>query len=96
MTNNDYFLFLLHLTGLTKDFEATAKLFQRKGWDVTKSKIKVWRTRMDNDRASRMPDAALQAFMSALFELRDEAGEMNIVLFDCRGIFEEMNKKNEA
>lgn len=95
MTNNDHFKFLLQLTGLTKDFEATAKLFRRQGWDVTKSKVKGWRTSLDNDRAGMMPDAALAAFQKALFDLRDEADAVNISLFDCREIFQEMDE-NEA
>ena len=93
MTNNYHFKFLLQLTGLSTDFESTAKLFRRHGWEVTKSKVKGWRTSLNNDRASPMPDAALAAFQQALFDLRDEATEVNIALFDCRDIFKEMDEQ---
>lgn len=78
MTNNDVFKTLLHLTGIGRDKELIVSIFKRANVQATHSKIKGWRTSLDNPRASRMPDAVLEAFFQGLFDYRDEQL--------CRGI----------
>jgi uncharacterized protein YehS (DUF1456 family) len=71
MTNNDFFRNLLHLTGISKNKDLLIEIFKLGGIEATQSKIKGWRTELENPRASRMPDKVLEGFFRGLFEYRD-------------------------
>lgn len=72
MTNNDFFRFFLHYTGLGREKEQLIEIFKLGGIQATQSKIKGWRTELSNPRASRMPDDVLQGFMQGMFIYRDK------------------------
>ena len=82
MTNNDFFLNLLHLTGVSRDKDLLIELFKLGGIEATQSKIKGWRTRMDNPRASLMPDYILAGFIQGLFQYRDQKLTQHIKVFN--------------
>ena len=71
MTNNDFFRALLHLTGVGRNKELVAEIFRLGDIEATQSKIKGWRTELDNPRASNMPDIVLEGFIKGLFNYRD-------------------------
>jgi len=83
MTNNDVFRTILHLTGLGKNKKLVEHVFELGGVTVTQSKIKGWRTDLDNPRSSPMPDSMLQAFFDGFFEYRDDQLEKGINIFTC-------------
>lgn len=82
MTNNDFFRNLLHLTGVSRDKELLIEIFKLGGIEATQSKIKGWRTVLDNPRASKMPDHVLQGFMDGLFAFRDDQMKNGITVFN--------------
>jgi len=71
MTNNETFQTILHLTGLAKDRYLLIEIFRLGGIKTTKSKIKGWRTSINNNRAYEMSDNTLKAFFQGLFVYRD-------------------------
>jgi len=71
MTNNYIFNRLLHLTGCGRYPELTIEIFELGGVQCSKSLIKGWRT-TKGSRSTRMPDHVLDAFISGLFEYRDQ------------------------
>ncbi|WP_058532861.1 YehS family protein [Legionella saoudiensis] len=82
MTNNDFFRQMLHLTGVGKDKDLLIELFKLGGITATPSKIKGWRTDLDNPRASMMPDHVLQGFIQGLFEYRDIKMKEGLYVFN--------------
>jgi len=71
ISTNDVFRDVLLITRLHKDTDYLIDLFDKGGWqNVTKSKIKSWKTRTgEYKREFRpMPEGALRAFLSALVE----------------------------
>jgi len=81
MTNNDVFKKVLHLTGLGVNLPLAIYIFELGGIQATKSKIKGWRTSLDNHRASNMPDHILNAFFDGLFLYRDAKLDEGIPVF---------------
>lgn len=61
---------MLHLTGVGRDRDLTIEIFKLGGIVATNSKIKGWRTDLDNDRAAEMPDEILNGFIKGMFEYR--------------------------
>lgn len=82
MKNNDIFRNLLHLTGIGRDKKLIEYIFKLGGIESSQSKIKGWRTMLDNKRASEMPDVALQGFFKGLFLYRDMCLEKGINVFN--------------
>lgn len=82
MSNNDVFRIFLHLTGMGKERELTEQVFLFGGIQATRSKIKGWRTSLDNPRASHMPDEVLQCFFDGVFIYRDMKLAEGISLFN--------------
>ena len=82
MRNNDVFRTLLHLTGVGRDKVLLIEIFRLGGITTTNSKIKGWRTSLDNVRASHMPDAVLEGFFKGLFEYREQQLEKGINVFN--------------
>lgn len=82
MTNNDVFKTVLHLTGVGRDKNLIEQIFKLGGVNATQSKIKGWRTSLDNDRASPMPDSVLKAFFKGMFDYRDMMASKNINVFN--------------
>lgn len=82
MTNNELFKNFLHLTGCGKDKDNLIYIFRLGGIVASNSKIKGWRTDLDNNRASHMPDEVFQGFITGLFEYRDMQLQQGINLFD--------------
>lgn len=89
MTNNETFIKLCQLTGLSVDLSALEKIMGRRGIVMTKSRFNKYR-----DGRKKMTDEELSLFIQALFDLRKEADDGGIVLFDCRGIYDEIDKVN--
>ncbi len=81
MNNNKTFKTILHLTGLTRDRELLIHIFKLGGITATNSKIKGWRTDIDNNRAAHMPDNVLSGFFSGLFAYRDLMSKKGINVF---------------
>lgn len=81
MNNNKTFKTFLHLTGLARDRDLLIHIFKLGGITATNSKIKGWRTDIDNPRASHMPDEVLDGFFKGLFEYRDLMIEKDINVF---------------
>ena len=82
MRNNDVFRTLLHLTGVGCDKQLLIEIFRLGGITVTNSKIKGWRTSLDNERASHMPDVVLEGFFKGLFEYRAKQSKKGINIFN--------------
>jgi uncharacterized protein YehS (DUF1456 family) len=82
MTNNDVFRKIMHLTGVGRNGELAEELFKLGGVYATQSKIKGWRTSLDNSRASHMPDKVLEAFFQGLFSYRDKQRERGVNVFN--------------
>lgn len=83
MTNNETFKTLLQLTGLSKEKQLIAEIFSFGGITASQSKIKGWRTDVDNPRSSHMPDDVLRGFFKGLFEYRDKRfTDDNILVFN--------------
>ena len=82
MGNNEVFKYLLHLTGIGKDKLLIEEIFLLGGIKATHSKIKGWRTSLDNPRASHMPDNVLKAFFTGLFEYRDLKNTQGVAVFN--------------
>lgn len=82
MTNNDVFRTILHLTGVGRNGELAEEIFRLGGIYVTQSKIKGWRTSLDNSRASHMPDSVLEAFFQGLFSYRDKQRDLGVNVFN--------------
>lgn len=82
MTNNEVFKTILHLTGLSRDPQTLIYIFKLGGITATNSKIKGWRTSLDNPRASRMPDDVLKRFFDGLFKYRDIQAKKSINIFN--------------
>lgn len=82
MTNNEIFKSLLHLTGIGRDRELLIEIFRLGGITATNSKIKGWRTDIDHNRASHMPDDVLRGFIKGLFEYRDQQRKHGINVFN--------------
>jgi len=82
MTNNDVFKKLLQLTGLSLKQELTIEIFELGGINATSSKIKGWRTSLDNPRSSRMPDFVLSGFINGLFVYRDLKQKEGVRVFN--------------
>lgn len=70
MTNNHVFKQLLFLSGLNKKKDLTLQIFKLGGVNASQSKIKAWRTELDNPRASHMSDGVLEGFITGLFEYK--------------------------
>ncbi len=85
MTNNEVFKNLLHLTGCGRDKELLINIFELGGITATNSKIKGWRTMLDNDRASIMSDDVLRGFIKGMFEYRDTQKNKGIKVFNFIG-----------
>jgi len=73
---------LLHLTGVGRDRDLTIEIFKLGGIVATNSKIKGWRTDLDNDRAAEMPDEILNGFIKGMFEYRDQQRQRGINVFN--------------
>jgi len=86
MTNNDVFRSVLHLTGVGRNKVLLIEIFRLGGIVATDSKIKGWRTALDNPRASRMPDAVLEGFFKGLFEYRDQQASNGISVFNFNAL----------
>ncbi len=87
MTNNEIFKTFLHLTGLTHNKALIEEIFKLGGITVSRSKIKGWRTDIENPRASHMSDDVLRGFFKGLFIYRDDQSILSINLFNfpkCR------------
>jgi len=82
MTNNDYFRSLLHLTGVGRDKDLLIEIFRLGGVDATNSKIKGWRTALDNPRASKMPDHIPEGFIQGMFKFRDMELDKGNIIFN--------------
>jgi uncharacterized protein YehS (DUF1456 family) len=82
MTNNDVFKTVLHLTGAGRDKALLIEIFALGGINATQSKIKGWRTPLDNPRASHMPDTALEGFFKGLFEYREQQLKKGVIVFN--------------
>ncbi|HAS5670865.1 DUF1456 family protein [Vibrio cholerae] len=82
MTNNDVFRNILHLTGVGRNKELLEEIFRLGGVNATQSKIKGWRTSLDNPRASHMPDQILNAFFQGMFEYRDSQASIGHQVFN--------------
>ena len=85
MTNNDIFRRVLHLTGVGRNKQLLVEIFRLGGVHATNSKIKGWRTSLDNPRSSHMPDAVLDCFFSGMFEYRDKQTKEGINIFNFSG-----------
>lgn len=82
MDNNKVFKTQLYLYGI-KDNKLIKNIFSLAGWsDVSSSKIKSWRTDIDNPRAGRMPEKALDAFFNGLFEYRELMKKTGLEVFN--------------
>ncbi|QIT19998.1 hypothetical protein [Acinetobacter pittii] len=90
MTTNETFKFLLNLTGLKVDLDTLEKMMKPYGYDFTRSRVNNWTRALDRPEARPMPKAHLEAFMQALFKMRNDAAEKGVDLFDLRGIYEDM------
>lgn len=86
MTNNDVFRKILHLTGVGRNKDLQIEIFKLGGVIATQSKIKGWRTSLDNPRASRMNDAVLEAFFDGLFKYRDQQMDKGINIFNFNNL----------
>lgn len=82
MRNNDVFRTVLHLTGVGLNKVLLIEIFRLGGITATDSKIKGWRTALDNPRASHMPDEVLDCFFKGLFEYRDHQMRKGISVFN--------------
>jgi len=91
MHNNDVFRTLLHLTRVGRDKKLLIDIFKMGGITATNSKIKGWRTTIENPRASYMPDSVLKGFFKGLFEYRDKQLLKDINVFN----FNKIAPKNE-
>lgn len=82
MSNNDFFRYLLHLTGVGRNKDLILELFKLGGVEASQSKVKGWRTALDNPRASEMPNNVLMGFIQGLFEYRDMKMKEGITVFN--------------
>lgn len=82
MTNNDVFRTILHLIGVGRDKQLLIEIFRLGGIAATNSKVKGWRTSLDNARASHMPDVVLEGFFKGLFAYREQQAEKGINVFN--------------
>jgi uncharacterized protein YehS (DUF1456 family) len=83
MNNNEFFKYLLHLTGLGLNKELLRQIFKLGGAEPpSESHIKAWRTSLDNNRASPMPDKMLNYFLQGLFKYRDLKKAEGIQVFN--------------
>ena len=88
MTNNQIFLKICQLTGLSVDIGTLEKIMANRGIVMTKTQFNHYRR---TEKQIALPDHILSEFIQALFDLRKEADEAGIVIFDCRNIFDEIN-----
>ena len=58
------------------------EIFRLGGITATDSKIKGWRTSLDNTRSSHMPDAVLEGFFKGMFEYRDAQSNRGVNVFN--------------
>lgn len=86
MTNNDVFRTVLHLTGVGQNKVLLIEIFRLGGVTATESKIKGWRTALENPRASHMPDAVLESFFKGLFEYRDQQIGKGVNVFNFNNL----------
>lgn len=82
MNNNDVFRTVLHLTGVGRNKQALIEIFMLGGIQATDSKVKGWRTEINNPRATKMPDHVLEAFFQGFFEYRDRKLDAGISIFN--------------
>lgn len=83
MTNNEMFKLILQLTGVGKNKVLTERIFHLGGIDhVSQSKIKAWRTDIDNPRSSHMPDEVLRGFIKGFMVYRDQQEDNGIQVFN--------------
>ncbi|MCP4475307.1 MAG: DUF1456 family protein [Gammaproteobacteria bacterium] len=61
-----------------RDKPLLIEIFRLGGIAATNSKIKGWRTSLDNERASHMPDVVLEGFFNGLFAYRERQEEKGI------------------
>ena len=80
MSNNETFKKLLQLIGLL-DQDLIIDIFKRGGVNASRSKIKGWRTAIDNQRSSYMPDDVFNGFLAGLFDYRDEQEKLGVRIF---------------
>ena len=82
MNNNEVFKTLLHLTGCSKNKPLILELFALGGEpEISHSQVRGWRADPASTRGAAMPDWALKAFFSGLFEYRDDQSERGIEVF---------------
>lgn len=72
MTNNDVFNHLLFLTELNNDVEKLIALFDEQGFDVSSSKIRRWRRKVDHPQGKPIPNDVFQAFFRILFSQKNK------------------------
>lgn len=89
MTNNDIFLKLCQLTGLSVDYPTLEKIMGKRGIVMTKTQFNHYRR---TEKQIALPAHILSEFIQALFDLRKEADDAGLVIFDCRNIFDEINE----
>jgi len=85
MTNNELFKNLLHLTGCGKDKDNLIYIFRLGGIVASNSKIKGWRTDIESNRASHMPNEVFQGFIDGLFTYRDMQLQQGTNVFNFPG-----------
>lgn len=77
------FKLILQLTCISKNKTLTERIFHLGGIDnVSQSKIKAWRTDINNPRSSHMPDAVLRGFIKGFMTYRDEQEDNDIQVFN--------------
>lgn len=69
---NDCFHHLLRLLQIHKDKELIIDIFDSKGWQISKSKLKAWDTKTGTPSPGyrEMPRDALDDFISGLYDRR--------------------------
>lgn len=82
MDNNEVFKKLLNLTGLCMMEDLTIQIFELADMEVSKSKIKGWRTDLENPRASFMSDDVLDRFFEGLFKYREIQAKNGMQVFN--------------
>lgn len=84
MTNNEIFKNLLFLTGLNRDQDRIIEIYSLAGNDdVSRSKIKGWRTSDEDSRDFvRMSDSAIADFVQGLYKYKEMKKAQGITVFN--------------
>lgn len=69
---NDCFHHILRLLQIHKDKELVIEIFETRGWEMTKSKLKAWDTKkvFASPGYREMPKEALDDFIDELYKIK--------------------------